>query len=210
MKLIGNTDVEDSLRRLDDLTNEEALMASAELHRRIHSVDNGVQGVKTGLKDVDDRVQSVHGKVESINKGLQDLRDTVQAIDDKVQGVHSEVYQGNRQYLVLISLLLDLIFLTGNHLRDSFRTWLSPPNPSINHKILCDAHHEGTTEWFSGGKIFNDWKSIGSCLWIHGKRAFFSAFCTQPASPISKPIAGSGKSVLWFVLSLLLPVSRTK
>jgi hypothetical protein len=187
MKLIGNTDVEDSLRRLDYLTKEEALMASAELHRCIHSVDNGVQGVKRGVEDVDDRVQSVHGKLESINKGLQDLRDTVQAvefrslgidhkvqaIDDKVQGVHSEVYQGNRQYLALFSLLLDLIFLTGNHLRDSFRTWLSPPNPSINHNILCYAHHEGTTEWFSGGKIFNDWKSSGSCLWIHGKRAFF-------------------------------------
>lgn len=214
MKLIGNRDVEDALQRLDNLTKEEALMASAELQRSIHSVDNGVQGVKRCVEDVDDRVQCVHDKVESINKGLQDVRDTVQAVefslrgidhkvqdvDDRVQGVHSEVYQGNRQHLALISLLLELTFLTVNRLRDSFRTWLSPPNPSINHIILCGAHHEGTTEWFSGGEIFNDWKSRGSCLWIHGKRALFLAFFTQSVLTKSKLIAGSGKSVLWFVL----------
>ncbi len=61
---------------------------------------------------------------------------------------------------------------TGNQLRDSLLRWLSPPNPSTNHNIARKAHHNGTTQWFFRGGIFNQWKSTGSFLWVHGKRAF--------------------------------------
>jgi hypothetical protein len=37
-KLIGNRDVEDALKRLDKLTQEEARMAQAELRKDVHSV----------------------------------------------------------------------------------------------------------------------------------------------------------------------------
>jgi hypothetical protein len=60
---------------------------------------------------------------------------------------------------------------TGNQLRDSLLRWLSPPNPSINHNNACKAHHNGTAQWFFQGSIFNQWKSTGSFLWVHGKRA---------------------------------------
>ncbi|KAF8492428.1 hypothetical protein F5888DRAFT_1949837 [Russula emetica] len=43
--------------------------------------------------------------------------------------------------------------------------------------LACKAHHNGTTQWFFQGSIFNQWKSTGSFLWVHGK-------------------PGSGKSVL--------------
>jgi len=43
--LVGNTDVKDALQRLDNLTEEEALIASAEHQRTTHSVVRGVQGV---------------------------------------------------------------------------------------------------------------------------------------------------------------------
>ena len=59
---------------------------------------------------------------------------------------------------------------TGNQLRDSLLRWLSPPNPSINHNIACKAHHNGTTQWFFQGSIYNSWKSTGPFLWVHGKR----------------------------------------
>ena len=55
----------------------------------------------------------------------------------------------------------------------SFQTWLSPPNPSINHNIACDIHHEGTAMWFTQGSRFNEWKKKGSVLWIRGNREFF-------------------------------------
>jgi hypothetical protein len=64
----------------------------------------------------------------------------------------------------------------GNQLKDNFLRWLSPPDPSTNHNIACKAHHNGTAEWFFRGSIFGQWKSTGSFLWIHGKRALPLAF----------------------------------
>ena len=60
----------------------------------------------------------------------------------------------------------------GNLLRDNFLRWLSPSDPSTNHNIATKAHHDGTAQWFFQGSIFNNWKSTGSFLWIHGKREF--------------------------------------
>jgi hypothetical protein len=49
--LIGNTDIEDSLEKLDKLTQEEARMASAEQLRIAHSVEERVIGVDRKLDD---------------------------------------------------------------------------------------------------------------------------------------------------------------
>jgi hypothetical protein len=65
--------------------------------------------------------------------------------------------------------------LTGNQLKQLLRTWLSPADPSTNHNIAQRAQHHGTAVWFFEGGIFIEWKSNGSLLWIHGKRAFLSA-----------------------------------
>ena len=77
--------------------------------------------------------------------------------------------------------------LTGNQLRDNLRTWLSPPDPSINHNIACGAHHKGSSEWFFQGSLFNEWKSsqAGSLLWIYGKRTFLVAPHTIPADDLT-------------------------
>ncbi|KAF8497792.1 hypothetical protein F5888DRAFT_1923183 [Russula emetica] len=68
---------------------------------------------------------------------------------------------------------------TGSQLRQDLRRWLSPPDPSTNHNIACNAHHKGTATWFFEGRTYNEWKSTDSesLLWIHGK-------------------PGSGKSIL--------------
>ena len=50
------------------------------------------------------------------------------------------------------------------------RSWLSPPDPSINYNTASDAHHEGTALWFIEGDAFNNWKASGPLLWLHGKR----------------------------------------
>jgi hypothetical protein len=78
--------------------------------------------------------------------------------------------------------------------------WLSPPDPSTNHNIAYDSHHEGTATWFLQGSIFEEWKSTPSLLWIHGKRALFfplkAAYLTTSCNA-----AGSGKSIMWLVVS---------
>jgi hypothetical protein len=68
--------------------------------------------------------------------------------------------------------------LTGNQLRQDLRRWLSPPDPSTNHNIACKAHLKGTATWFIEGRMYNEWKSTGSLLWIHGERAPQSHFAT--------------------------------
>jgi hypothetical protein len=78
------------------------------------------------------------------------------------------------------------IILTGNQLRQELRRWLSPPDPSTNHNIACNAHHEGTATWFFRGSIYQDWKSTDSepLLWIYGKRAPLSHSCLTPPDEI--------------------------
>src|SRR5437588_4533191 len=62
------------------------------------------------------------------------------------------------------------MLFTGSLLRDDLLRWLAPSDPSINHNIASKAHHDGTAQWFFQGRIFNEWKSAGSFLWVHGKR----------------------------------------
>ena len=64
----------------------------------------------------------------------------------------------------------DDIAPTGNQWRQDLRKWLSSPDPSTNHIISWGAQHEGSAKWFFQGSLFGEWKSIGSLLWIHGKR----------------------------------------
>ena len=63
-----------------------------------------------------------------------------------------------------------LPILSGKQLRESIHKWLSPPDPSTNHNIACSTHNKKTATWFFEGSIFQEWKSTGSLLWIHGKR----------------------------------------
>jgi len=63
-----------------------------------------------------------------------------------------------------------LPMLSGNQLRESIHKWLSPQDPSTSHNIACGTHHKKTATWFFQGSIFQEWKSIASLLWIHGKR----------------------------------------
>ena len=91
---------------------------------------------------------------------------------------------------------------SGIQLRKSIHRWLSPPNPSTNHNIQCAINHKKTASWFFQGSIFQDWKSTGSLLWVHGKRLPRPLSHLTPLIPFYI-IAGSGKSVLWFVDSSL-------
>jgi methyl-accepting chemotaxis protein len=95
-KLIGNTDIEDSLERLDKLTQEEARMASAELLKMTRSVDDGVKDVKGKVQDVHSDVHEVGNKIQGIEGGVQDVRGDVQNIDHRVQGVDDKLDQVNR------------------------------------------------------------------------------------------------------------------
>jgi hypothetical protein len=72
----------------------------------------------------------------------------------------------------------------------------------MNHNIACKGHYKGTAAWFFKDDIFRQWKSSPSLLWIHGKRTFpFLPLLYNVLTPVLT--AGSGKSVLWFVIPVL-------
>jgi hypothetical protein len=77
-------EIEDSLERLDKLTQEEAQMASAEQLKMTHSIDGKVMGVE-------DRVRGVEGQVEGVRGDVQDVCVNVQDVHVNVQDVHVDV-----------------------------------------------------------------------------------------------------------------------
>jgi hypothetical protein len=92
---------------------------------------------------------------------------------------------------------------TGNLFQKDIRSWLFPPDPSINQNIACRDHLDGTASWFIQSRMFKEWKTTGSFLWIHGKRThFFHSFCIVcPNYCLSRGVtAGAGKSILWYVM----------
>ncbi|KAN0134105.1 hypothetical protein V8E53_008110 [Lactarius tabidus] len=142
-KLLGKTEIEDALKKLDKLTQEEVRMATAQLLKVTHGVSDTVKLVLDFGKDTKAIVQQTAKEASAI---MQLMTNSV-----------SEVMR--------------------SQWRQDLKNWLSSPDPSTNHVILCSAQHQGTANWFFRGSLFEEWKSTGSLLWIHGK-------------------PGSGKSVL--------------
>ena len=82
-KLIGRTEIEDALKRLDKLTHEEAWMGIAENLKATHAVgenvrevadkmvviDNRMAGVDVRVAGVDDRVKLVDNRVTEVIRG---------------------------------------------------------------------------------------------------------------------------------------------
>ncbi|KAH9165077.1 hypothetical protein EDB89DRAFT_2246912, partial [Lactarius sanguifluus] len=144
-KMVGRADLEDGLKKLDKLTNDQVMMATVQLLKITHNIDKGVTGVNNDVKAVDDKVQTIadgglNGKVTAT-----EVKSILQQTAVNVDGVKR------------------------NQLRESLRKWQSPPDPSANHNIACDRQHEGTAVWFFEDGIFKEWKATGSLLWIHGK-----------------------------------------
>ena len=77
MKLVGRRDIEDALSRLDRLTQEEARMATAQVLKVAHRVEDGVKTIGGDIKGVDNKVKGVDDKVAGV--------------DDKVVGVDNKV-----------------------------------------------------------------------------------------------------------------------
>ena len=69
-KLIGRTDLEDALKRLDQLTHEEAWMGIAQNLKATHNVGEIVGRVVDKVASVDDRVRVVNDRVAEVIRGM--------------------------------------------------------------------------------------------------------------------------------------------
>jgi hypothetical protein len=167
-KLIGRTDIEDALKRLDRLTQEEARMAAAQLLKITNAIDSEVRDIADNVLVVDERVAGVDDRVKDVNDKVKAVDDKLVAVIDGAQYILNHIENG-----LTPNAHAGSIILTGNQLRQDLRRWLSPQDPSTNHIIACNAHHKGTTAWFFEGRTYNEWKLTTcseSLLWIHGKR----------------------------------------
>ena len=86
-KLVGRTDIEDALGRLDRLTQDEVRMAAAQGLKATHSVDQKVQAVDDTVHAVDSKVQTVEDKVQVVDDKVQGVGDKIDLIVDGVQFV---------------------------------------------------------------------------------------------------------------------------
>src|SRR5229473_3078587 len=97
-KLIGKAEIEDALKRLDKLTNEEVRMVTAEVldathivNDRVVRVDDSVALVDEGVARVDDRVVRVDDRVAQVDVGVTRVDDRVVRMDDRVAHVDEGV-----------------------------------------------------------------------------------------------------------------------
>ena len=170
-KLIGRTEVEDALMKLDKLTQEEARMAAAQNLKATHTVNERVKGVVDTVEAIDNKVADVDDRVASVDDRVASVKEKVVTIDDRVKEIAGDVDEMRRLSSNLTSAdYVFLLIISGNQLRESTHKWLSPPDPSTNHNIACGTHHKKTSTWFFQGRIYQEWKATGSLLWIHGKR----------------------------------------
>ena len=111
-KLIGRTDMEDALKRLDKLTQEEVRMAVAQNLKATHAVDekvanmavaidNRVASVDDRVTGVDDRVAKVDDRVAHVDDKVASLDDKVASVDDKLAGIDARVASVDDRVLVV-------------------------------------------------------------------------------------------------------------
>jgi archaellum component FlaC len=99
-KLIGRTEIEDALKRLDKLTQEEARMAAAANLKVTHAVNKRVEGVAdtvavidNKVAGVDDRVAGVDDRVAGVDDRVAGVNDRVVTVDDRVKVVDNKVME---------------------------------------------------------------------------------------------------------------------
>ena len=80
-RVIGRTDLEDGMKKLDKLTNEEVVMASAQLLKVAHNIDNNVTEVNEGVTRVDENVLVVKSEVQVVKSILQQTANGVDNVN---------------------------------------------------------------------------------------------------------------------------------
>jgi hypothetical protein len=81
-RAIGRTDLEDGMKKLDKLTNEEVAMASAQLLRVTHNINNNVTEVNEGVRCVDENVLVIKSEVQLVSENINAVDEMVQSIAD--------------------------------------------------------------------------------------------------------------------------------
>ena len=109
-KLVGKTDIEDALQRLEKVTVEEARMAGAEALKAIHGVGNQVGDKVDGVQDT---LKVVEDKMRGVEDMLQGVGEILQGVDDKVKEIGNKAITGAQNTSNQLSPPLQLFLPLG-------------------------------------------------------------------------------------------------
>ncbi|KAF8262464.1 hypothetical protein EI94DRAFT_708298 [Lactarius quietus] len=144
-KLVGRTDIEDALKRLDALTREEVQMAIAQILKATDELKDNVTKANTAMEQTANTVDEIMDNLDEIMDDVDEIMDDIDEMKDFV------------------------VEIKWNQIEQDVQKWFSPPDPSVNYNTACEAYQDGTAAWFFQGSIFKEWELIDSLLWIHGK-----------------------------------------
>ena len=184
-RLLGESDVEAILQRLDRLTLEEARITGARTLEVVHGLFDNLKVVVDGGMPYFVHYWRINETRLSRREGIDDCYTTSSryaltcvehpiflmmhvSCDSRDRRWHKQVAELVLKFtLTVVEAECDFL---GNQFQMNVRSWLSPPDPSVNHNIARRDHFGGTTSWFIQSDIYKEWTVTGSLLWIHGKR----------------------------------------
>ena len=83
--------MEDALKRLDKLTQEEARMAIAQNLKATHAVDERVRGVADTVVVIEDKVAGVDDRIAGVDDRVARVDDNLKGIDARLAVVDENV-----------------------------------------------------------------------------------------------------------------------
>ncbi|KAF8343374.1 ankyrin repeat-containing domain protein, partial [Amanita rubescens] len=86
---------------------------------------------------------------------------------------------------------------------EKFKKWLAVPDPSINHNIAREKHHEGTCQWLLDDKRYISWKEqSNSFMWINGisgcGKTLICSTIIEDIKDIAQDHPGTGLAYFYF------------
>ena len=90
---MGRTEMEDALKRLDKLTQEEFRMAAAQNLKVAHDVDERMKGVANTVETIDNKVTGVDERVASVDGRVAGVDERVASVDDRVKVIDNNLMQ---------------------------------------------------------------------------------------------------------------------
>ena len=81
-RVVGRTDLEDGLKKLEKLTNEEISMAIAQNLKLANNIDAEVTRVGEGVRSVDKNTLVIKSEVQLVNDNVKAVVDNVQTMAD--------------------------------------------------------------------------------------------------------------------------------
>jgi methyl-accepting chemotaxis protein len=110
-RLVGRTEVEDTLERLDTLTKEETLMAVTKnlevshhidgnvtaVKGTVHNIDGNVEAIKEAICDVSGSIEVTKGLSHDVGVGVNAIKDVISNVDGNVKNTKeiTESIDGN-------------------------------------------------------------------------------------------------------------------